>query len=124
MLRCLLADGGGCVKIEHDGSNARLKVVVDRSLIISKGKPALEKMLLRLHMYRVTADIDACRPFFESLSMVDEEHLAWRKALMTKSSPRLNYVHANTFLQEGKAVLKEYEASNAGILESWFDRAI
>ncbi|RVX74900.1 hypothetical protein B0A52_01177 [Exophiala mesophila] len=124
MLRCLLADGGGCVKIEHDQENARLKVVVDRNLIISKGKPALKKMLLRLHMYRVTADIDACRPYFESLSKVEEDHLGWRKTLMAQSSPRLIYVHANTFLHEGKAVLKEYEASNAGIVESWFDRAI
>jgi len=75
-------------------------------------------------MYRVTADIDACRPYFEGLSTVEEEHLEWRRTVMTRSSPRLNYVHANTVLEDGRVRLKEYETTNAGILKSWFDRAI
>ena len=124
MLKCLLLHGKGCVRIDHDAEKARLTVRVDRQRIISDGKPTMEQMLLRLHMYRVTADIDACRPYYESLSAVEAEHLAWRKTLMARNMPRLNYVHANTFLDGDDVRLKEYEASPAGIIQSWFERAV
>ena len=110
--------------ITHDVEKARLVVNVDRQRITSGGRPALDMMLLKLHMYRMTADVGACRPYYEALSTVEDEHLEWRKTVLSKPSPRLNYVHANTFLEDGKVRLKEYEANNDGILQSWYDRKV
>ncbi|KAJ9657449.1 hypothetical protein H2198_004324 [Neophaeococcomyces mojaviensis] len=124
MLRCLLRDGKGCVQILHEPKQARLKVKVDRELVMTHGRRALEDMLLHLHMYRVTADISACRPYFEALSNVEEEHLAWKATVAKQQVPRMIYVHANTFLEGGKVTLKEYDANQIGIIQSWTDRNI
>ncbi len=99
-------------------------VKVDGPSIMSTDRPALEAMLMKLHMYRMTADAGACRPYFQALSAVEDEHPLWRKVVLAAPTRQLNYVHANTFLEDGKVRLKEYEASNAGILESWYDRGL
>jgi dipeptidyl-peptidase III len=101
-----------------------LTVHVDRSKIISKGKPALGQMLLKLHMYRSTADVEACRTFYEALSKVDGESLEWRRIVLAKKQPKWIYVQANTFLGAKGVILKEYEESNEGIIQSWAERAV
>lgn len=122
MLNCLLRDKNGGVVVDHQPEEARLTVKVDRALVLTHGRKALEKMLLHLHMYRVTADVDACRPYFEDLSAVEHEHLEWRKTVSRQNIPRLLYVHANTFLGGQSVALKEYDATEVGLIESWVDR--
>lgn len=56
MLKCLLRDGSGVIAISHDKANNHLTVRVDRSRILTYGKPAVGKMLLHLHLFRCTAD--------------------------------------------------------------------
>ena len=124
MLKCLLINGKECVRIEHDEETSSLRVRVNRQTINSDGKAALEEMLLRLHMYRVTADIGSCRPYYEGLSEVGEEHLRWRRAVQAQKIPRVNFVQANTFLDGEGVRLVEYPATPAGIIRSWFERAV
>jgi dipeptidyl-peptidase-3 len=100
-------------------------VHVDRAKIRSHGKPALGDMLLRLHMYRCTADAAACRAYYEELSSVDDEALAWRDAVLVGKPPPLVFVQGNTFLDgEGGVVLKEYEESVEGVVRSWVERGV
>jgi dipeptidyl-peptidase III len=110
--------------VKHDPSRNSLTVVVDGSRIISHAKPALGNMLLRLHMYRCTADVKSCRAYYEDLSEVDGEYIEWRKVVLSKKQPRYNYVHANTFLQEGEVILKEYPATSEGVIQSWAERRV
>ncbi len=58
-------------------------------------------------MRRCTADFRACHSYYEALSDVDGEYLEWRGIVLVKEKPRLNYVHANTFLQGEQVVLKD-----------------
>ena len=99
---------------------------VDRAKIRSHGKPALGNMLLRLHMYRCTADAGACRAYYEELSGVDDEALAWREAVLVGKPPPLVFVQGNTFLdgQGGGVVLREYEESVEGVVRSWVERGV
>jgi dipeptidyl-peptidase III len=124
ILKCLLRDGGGALKVVCDPDLDKLKVSVDRSKIASHAKVAISNMLLKLHMYRCTADIQACRPYYEELSTVDGCHLEWRRIVLSKKQPRLNYVHANTFLRNDQVVLKEYAATSEGIIQSWAERGV
>lgn len=112
------------MKVEFDPADQRLTVRVDRSRIVSDGKPALGKMLLNLHMFRCTADVKACREYYEDLSSVDGVYLQWREVVIAQSPPKWTFVHANTFLKEGEVVLKEYPASKEGILQSWAEREV
>ncbi len=81
-------------------------------------------MLLRLHMYRCTADVEACREYYEELSRVDGEYLEWRKIVLTRRDPRWIFVQANTFLDGEQLVLKEYEATITGVIQSWVERDV
>lgn len=113
--------------VSHDKSAQSLRVRVDLSKIASHGKPALGRMLLRLHMYRCTADAAGCRAYYEELSRVGGECLEWRRAVLANKPPPLVFVQANTFLDSyhGEAVvLREYEPSVEGVIESWAERGV
>jgi dipeptidyl-peptidase-3 len=112
------------MKVAFDRFAKSIIVHVDRSRIVSDGKPALGQMLLRLHMYRCTANVTACRAYYEELSRVDGEFLEWRNAVIAQQQPQLVFVQANTFLESGKVTLKEYPATKEGVVQSWVERLV
>lgn len=125
ILRCLLLDGNGVITVTHDRPSQSLTVHVDRSKILTHGKPALGNMLLHLHMYRCTADAAACRAYYEDLSRVEGEYLEWRETVLANKPPPLVFLHANTFLtDEGEVELKEYEPTVEGVIQSWAERRV
>ena len=124
MMKCLLTEGNGAVSIDCKSSEDRLTVYVDRSRIISDGKPALGRMLLRLHMYRCTADIASCRAYYEDLSKVDGDYVEWRRIVISQQQPKWVFVQANTFLEDGRVILKEYDATPEGVIQSWAERKL
>ncbi|KAJ8131987.1 hypothetical protein O1611_g1639 [Lasiodiplodia mahajangana] len=124
MLKCLLIDGDGVVTVTHNKQSQSLTVRVDRSKISTHGKPALGKMLLKLHMYRCTADADGCRAYYEELSRVEDQYLEWRQAVLANKPPPLVFVHANTFLDGDTVTLNEYEPTIEGLIESWAERGV
>ncbi|KAM7186319.1 Peptidase family M49 domain containing protein [Rhypophila sp. PSN 637] len=103
ILKCLLREGDGVVRIIHD-----------------------KQMLLRLHMYRCTADVEGCRGYYEDLFRVDGEYLEWRETVLAKHPPPWAFVQANTFLDErtGSVTLKEYDATVEGVIQSWAERKV
>ncbi len=123
ILKTLLASG--TLAIAHSPSTQTLTVHVDRTKILTHGKPALGQMLLRLHIYRCTADVAACREYYEGLTKVEEEDLRWRETVLARKPPPLVFVQANTFLdEEGDVRLKEYEESVEGVVQSWAERGL
>ena len=122
-LMCLLRDGHDVVSISMDEPGNKLTVRVDRQKIAS-GHAALGNMLLRLHMYRITADVEACRTYYEDLSTVDDDCLKWREIVPSIKSPKLIFCQPNTVLIEGKVKLKEYGATREGIIQSWAERQL
>lgn len=124
MLKQLLRHGNDCVSIDYDAGKASVTVAVDRTKIIPFGKKALGDMLLKIHVYRCTADVEACGPFYENLTEVEEEHEKWRAVIVSRPEPRRKFVQCNTFLEDGKVSLREYEATNEGMIQSWAERAV
>ncbi|KAL8855986.1 MAG: hypothetical protein Q9178_007356 [Gyalolechia marmorata] len=124
MLKCLLRDGKGFMQIDCNSSGDELQVRVDRSRIFSDGKPALAGMLLELHMYRCTADVQSCRSYYEELSKVDGEYLEWRRIVLVKMPPKWVFVQPNTSLDGNEVILKEYEPTPEGVIQSWTERGL
>ncbi|KAL9037456.1 MAG: hypothetical protein Q9214_005698 [Letrouitia sp. 1 TL-2023] len=124
MLKCLLRDGNGFLKVHCDSREDQLTVSVDRARIKTDGKQALRGMLLKLHMYRCTADVDGCREYYEDLSKVDSDYLEWRRIVLAKKKPKWIFVQANTFIRDGEVALQEYEATPSGVIRSWAEREI
>jgi dipeptidyl-peptidase III len=79
-------------------------------------------MLLRLHIYRCTADNVGCREFYEDLSSVDDAALKWREIIVAKKYPPLAFTHANTYIDGGTVKIREYEPTARGIIQSWAER--
>ncbi|KAK9610168.1 hypothetical protein V6Z98_010137 [Aspergillus fumigatus] len=65
------------------------------------------------------ADMRSCREFYEDLTTVHEEALGWREVVLMKKDPPLAFCHANTFLQGDRVILREYEPTVRGLIQSW-----
>lgn len=120
----LLTDGGGVLSVDHDADTGSLKIRVDRKKMLSHGKPSLGRFLNRLHIWRCTADVKPCTEYYEEVTSVTGVHEEWKRLVDSKPEVRWKFVHANTFLTNGEVVVKEYEASNEGIIQSWVERDV
>lgn len=129
MLRHLLRDSGDLFTVICDPPSNTLTVKVNRARVIQQGKPSLGRMLLRLHIYRCTADSVGCRGYYEDLSNVDDEALRWRDIVVAKKDPPLAFCHANTYLNgdlhdRDCVKVREYEPTASGVIRSWAEREI
>ncbi|KUJ10851.1 dipeptidyl peptidase III [Mollisia scopiformis] len=121
MIRVLMAQEG-FMKIDIDESLGRLIVRIDRTKILSHGKKALGELIMRLHVYRCTADINAARAYYEGLTHVDDYWLTVRDIVKATPAKTLIFLQANTFIKNGKVLIKEYEPTVEGVIQSWADR--
>lgn len=124
-MRYLLEHGQGAITVDCDEEAKTLYVRADRSKFNSGGKAALGDMLRCLHIWRCTADVEACRAFYEPLCEVNSEFEVWRQVVASKPKVPWKFVQANTFLQEdGEVELRTYDATNEGIIKSFVERDI
>jgi len=131
ILRAFMDAGGSFCEIKApngDVSNpSDLKIFLDRSKILSHGRPAVEDLLQKLHIYKATADFDAGKELYDNITSVDE----WwaekaRPIVLNKKSPRKVFVQANTVLnsETGEVKLVEYEPTLQGMVQSYFERDV
>lgn len=110
-----------------------LTIKLDRSKILTHGRPAVEAYLQKLHVYKCTADREAGRKLYEDMTGVRGAFWAEqvRGIVLAKKTPRKVFVQANTFEEgegegggKGKVVLREYEATCEGVIQSWAERKV
>ncbi|KAL6409842.1 Peptidase M49, dipeptidyl-peptidase III [Ilyonectria robusta] len=119
-----LQDGDGVIRFAHDPAKSSLTVHIDRSKIISPGKPALGRYLSRLHIWRCTADVSSCKDFYEPRCAVEGKYEQWRRIVCSKPSPRWKLVQPNTFVKGDTVEMKVYEENNRVIIQSWVERDV
>lgn len=96
---------------------------LERSKILTLGRPAVEDYLQKLHIYKSTADVENAKKLYEEITTVEPFYENYvRPIVLKKKTPRKVFVQANTVVQDGKVVLKEYEAGNKGMIQSYFER--
>ncbi|KAL3699171.1 hypothetical protein R1sor_017193 [Riccia sorocarpa] len=96
---------------------------VNRSKIRTVGVPALKTLLMRLQVYRSTADVTGGREFFKRLTRVPKSLLAFKQLIARNRRPRPMFVQAHTSLTtnkegESRVMLEEFSATPLGIIES------
>ncbi|KAJ5732748.1 dipeptidyl peptidase III [Penicillium malachiteum] len=122
ILNHMLNHGNGVITVDHDVVDKKLYIHVDRTKITSHGKLAIGQMLCKLHIWRSTADIEACKPYYEALSTIDDTTF---EIVVSNPEPKWKFIQPNTFLKDdGTVELREYEASDAGIIKSFYERNI
>lgn len=126
ILRTFLDAGDDFVKLEHRRDDlSDLEIHLDRSKIISHGRPAVERYLQKLHVYKSTADFAAGKELYERLTSVDDWWgVTVRDAVLRKKIPRKVFVQANTVLEGERVVLKEYDATLEGMIQSYAERDV
>lgn len=124
ILQVFLRAGGDFCKLEHTKDDlSDLTIKLDRNKIISHGQPAVNEFLQKLNVFKATADLQSGKQLYEDYTHVDE----WwatkvRPEVLRQAKPRKVFVQANTFLKDGEIVLKEYESTPEGLIQSFVDR--
>jgi dipeptidyl-peptidase III len=101
-----------------------LKLHLDRTKILSHGKPAVSTFLQKLHIYRSTADAKNGTELMESMTEVDDYFVKVREVVWQKRQPRRLFVQPNTKIVDEEVVLVDYEESCAGVIQSWAERGV
>lgn len=124
ILKCFLDAGEDFVKIDEVGDND-LRVTLDRSKILSVGKPAVGQFLLQQQVYKSTADAKAGHEMYNRMTAVPD---AWiskhRNIVLDKKQPRKLLLQANMTKDGDKVGIKEYEATLPGFIQSYLERDI
>ena len=124
ILRTFLNAGVEFCELEYKEKDlSDLTLRLERSKILSLGRPAVEKYLQKLHIYKSTADVQSAKKMYDEITDVEPfyENLV-RPAVLKKKVPRKVFVQANTVEKDGKVELKEYEASAQGMIQSFAER--
>ncbi|KAJ5683225.1 dipeptidyl peptidase 3 [Penicillium macrosclerotiorum] len=126
ILRTFLDAGDDFVKLSYTKEDlSDLEIQLDRSKILTHGRPAVEQYLQKLHVYKSTADFVAGKGMYDQITSVDN----WwgtsvREVVLQNKVPRKVFVQANTVLEGDKVVLKEYEPTLEGMIQSYVDRRV
>jgi dipeptidyl-peptidase-3 len=97
-------------------------ITVNRYLIHNKGIEHLRQFLLKLQVYKSTADIDNAKQLFMSYSKVDDYHIRLRNIIINNKKPRTIYSQPTTYIDnEGNVQMKVYPDTVEGLIESFIN---
>jgi dipeptidyl-peptidase-3 len=92
-------------------------------MILIYGQELVTKILVPLHIWRCTGDIDEARPFIEKYSQVNESFLKIQKVIKENEIPRRLELYYNLNIDNNSNVsIDEYPATLEGIINSFVDR--
>lgn len=132
ILRVLLEYAPGLVTVEEivneEDKQPDLKITVDRKLVKESGKKAMQDFLLKLQVYKSTADIAEATQMYSKYSEVGSEFSRWRKIAIDRKRPRVVLVQGNTRLVPQNELAADdvellmYASTPEGCAQSWVDR--
>lgn len=113
----------GLVSLEYKEADfSDLIIKLDESKIETVGKECISDYLLKLHIYKTSADVVNGQLFYNEKSRVDPDILKFRDLIMEKRLPRKQFIQANTYIEGDSVVVKEYEENEIGMIQSFVDR--
>lgn len=123
ILKCFLDAGEGFVRIIEEEDD--LRVVLDRTKILSVGRPAVGRFLLEQQVFKSTADAAAGHALYARMTAVPD---AWirkhRNIVLAKKQPRKLLLQANMQRDGDTVRIKEYDADLPGFIQSYLERDI
>lgn len=124
ILQSFLSAGPEFCKLESSKDDlSDLTIHLDKTKIQSQGRPAVNDFLQKLHIFKATADLEAGTELYESMTNVNDWYMnKVRPEVIRQAKPRKVFVQATTFLEDDRVVLKEYDATPEGMIQSFVDR--
>ena len=109
--------------VTNDNSNPTdFHLELDASLIETVGHECVKDYLAHLHVYKCSADVEKGTKYFMDRSFVPKEIARFRDIVINKRLPRRQFIQPNTYLSNDKVVLKEYEETPIGMIQSFIER--
>lgn len=100
-----------------------LLLTLDRATFKDAGCKAIGDFLLKLQIYKATANVEAAQQLFHDYTDVIEPWLGWRDIVLANKRPRKMFTQPNMILNGGADVtLKSYDSSPEGLIQSWVER--
>lgn len=129
ILRVMLEAGQGLVTITKttgDDGQGDIHLKLDRSKILSVGKPAIGNFLRKLQVYKSTGDVEVGKAMYDSYSEVhdreDPHFLSLRSIVLARKQPRKMMVQHNTTVDGSTVKLHNYDSTAEGLVQSFKDR--
>ncbi|NP_001086656.1 dipeptidyl-peptidase 3 L homeolog [Xenopus laevis] len=129
ILHVLLEAGQNFVTISQKmGADGRpdAQVTLDREKILSVGHPAIQRFLLRLQVYKSTAEVERAREMYDGYSAVTDadpyRFLTLRDIVILRKEERKSFVQINTRLTGDSVDILQYESSPSGLILSVLQR--
>lgn len=125
MLRMLLEAGEGFVEVNKTKKDGRdwLDIKLDKSKIKDVGFKALKNFLLKMMVYKSTADLESATNMFEGYATVDEFFLDVRRIVVENKQPRRVELQGHLVLNGKTDVNYEsFQESFEGIIQSYMRR--
>lgn len=93
-------------------------------MILIYGQELINRILVPLHIWRCTGDIQNARSFFEKYSLVNEYFLKIRRVIVEHQVPRRLELYNNLVLDNNtmNITLEKYPDTLEGIINSFVDR--
>lgn len=124
IFKCLHRAGVVALKHSQDTFDD-LEIVVDESKLEKEAVEALAEFLRSLHVFKTTADVTAGLEFYNEITDVTDSYACLRDTVLNKKLPRKQLIQVNTSLDaSGKVEIREYEESEAGMIQSFVDRKV
>ncbi|KAH8769125.1 peptidase family M49-domain-containing protein [Diaporthe sp. PMI_573] len=113
----------GVVDIDFNKEDPDAEPIISlhRDALMSSGREVLEPLLMRIHVYSCTADRKGI-DWYDSLSAVEDSLMPLREAVLRSKASSKQIIQGNTAIKDGSVVFKEYDASPAGMIQSWAER--
>ncbi|EGP91460.1 uncharacterized protein MYCGRDRAFT_66700 [Zymoseptoria tritici IPO323] len=124
ILNVFLSAGPEFCKLDYSKDDlSDLVIRLDRTKIESHGRKAVNAFLQKLQIYKATADVKAGTELYEGITTVNEWYAEkLRPEVLRQAKPRKVFVQANTFKDGDDVVLREYEATPEGMIQSFVER--
>ncbi|KAG7662996.1 YOL057W [[Candida] subhashii] len=102
-----------------------LQINIDESKLDNVAIDALGDFLGNLHVYKCTGNVKEGVAYYVDKTTVNPEYSRFRDIVLKKKQPRKKIIQANSFINENNEVeLIEYDESEVGMIQSYFDRKI
>lgn len=123
IMKCLINAGVCYVDYKAD-DYLDLTMKVDESKLGTPAIEALGEFLAKLHIYKATANHKDGVAFYNDMTQVTEEYARFRDVVLSKKLPRKQIIQANTEINNEGILVKEYEETPVGMIQSYYERQV
>lgn len=110
------------LKFEVDEEKNTFLIHLNKAEVMTECWRLTKEILLKIQVYKSTADVNAARDFYNEYSAVSEEFLKIRKIVIANWAPQ-RVTGSHNLIEVGSDIkIASYEATHEGLILSFVDR--